>query len=140
MLLKSLYGLKQAPQAWQQSFYKHLRKLGFNQLQTDSAVFICRTNGIPVIIMTHVDDIAIISPSRDLIDEFKRQLAEKFEIEDNGPISSFLGLKVIRNRTAQTLELSQKTYIESIMKEFLHGELVNSKPTPLEPNQRLEPN
>ena len=28
-LLKSIYGLKQAPRTWQQSFYKHLRKLGF---------------------------------------------------------------------------------------------------------------
>jgi hypothetical protein len=90
--------------------------------------------------MIHVDDMAIMSPSRDLVDEFKCQLAEKFEIEDNGPISSFLGLKVTRNRTARTLKLSQKTYIESLVKEFLHGELVNSKPTPLEPNQRLEPN
>jgi Reverse transcriptase (RNA-dependent DNA polymerase) len=91
--------------------------------------------------MIHVDDMAIMSPSRDLVDEFKHQLAEKFEIEDNGPISSFLGLKVIRNRTgtARTLELSQKTYIESLVKEFLGG-LVNSKPTPLELNQRLEPN
>jgi hypothetical protein len=44
--------------------------------------------------MIHVDDIAIMSPLRDLVDEFKRQLAEKFEIEDNGPITSFLGLKV----------------------------------------------
>jgi hypothetical protein len=44
--------------------------------------------------MIHVDDIAIMSPSRDLVDEFKSQLAEKFEIEDNRPISSFLGLKV----------------------------------------------
>jgi hypothetical protein len=106
MLLKSLYGLKQAPRAWQQSFYKHLRKLGFTQLQTDLAVFISRTNGIPVIIMIHVDDIAIMSPSRDLINKFKHQLAEKFEIEDNGPISSFLGLKVTRDRTARTLTLS----------------------------------
>jgi hypothetical protein len=58
--------------------------------------------------MTYVDDMAIISPLRDLVDEFKRQLAEKFEIEDNGSIRSFLGLKVIRNRTgtARTLELS----------------------------------
>jgi hypothetical protein len=110
-------------------------------LQTDLAVFIRRTkDGIPVIIMTYVDDMAIMSPSRDLVAEFKCQLAEKFEIEDNGLIRSFLGLKVTRNRTARTLELSQKTYIESIVKEFLHGELVNSKPTPLEPNQRLEPN
>jgi hypothetical protein len=142
-LLKSIYGLKQAPWAWQQSFYKHLKKLGFTQLQTDSAVFIRRTkDGIPVIIMTYVDDMAIMSPSRDLVAEFKCQLAEKFEIEDNGPIRSFLGLKVIRNRTGttRTLELSQKTYIESLVKEFLHGESVNSKPTPFEPNQRLEPN
>jgi hypothetical protein len=140
MLLKSIYGLKQAPRTWQQSFYKHLRKLGFTQLRTDSAVFIRRSNGTPVIILIHVDDMAIMSPSRDLVDKFKRQLAEKFEIEDNGPISSFLGLKITRNRTARTLTLSQKIYIESLVKEFLHGESVNSKPTPLEPNQRLEPN
>jgi len=142
MLIKSIYGLKQAPQAWQQSFYKHLRKLGFNQLRTDSAVFICKTNGIPVIVITYINDIAIISPLRDLIDKFKSQLAKKFEIEDNGPISSFLGLKVIRNRTGttRTLTLSQRAYIESIVREFLHGKSVNSKPTPLEPNQRLEPN
>jgi len=38
------------------------------------------------------------------------------------------------------LEISQKTYIESLVKEFLHGESINSKPTPLEHNQRLEQN
>ena len=100
MLLKSLYRLKQALQAWQQSFYKHLRKLGFTQLQTDLAVFIYRTNGILVIIITHVNNIAIISPSKDLVNEFKCQLVEKFKIEDNGPIGSFLRLKVTRNQIA----------------------------------------
>jgi hypothetical protein len=90
--------------------------------------------------MTHVDDVAIISPSRNLVDEFKHQLAKKYEIEDNGPISSFLRLKVTQEQTARTLTLSQRTYIDSIVKEFLHGESVNSKLTLLEPNQRLEPN
>jgi hypothetical protein len=47
--------------------------------------------------MIHVNNMTIISLLRDLVDEFKRQLAKKFEIEDNGPISSFLGLKVTRN-------------------------------------------
>ena len=139
-LLKSLYGLKQAPRAWQQSFYKHLRKLGFTQLRTDSAVFIRRSNGIPIIVLAYVDDMAIMSPSKDLVNEFKLQLAEKFEIEDNGPISSFLGLKVTRDRASRTLEISQKTYIESLVKEFLYGESINSKPTLLEHNQRLEQN
>ena len=44
--------------------------------------------------MTYVDDMAIISPSKDLVNEFKHQLAKKFEIKDNGPIRSFLRLKV----------------------------------------------
>ena len=99
MLLKSIYGLKQAPRTQQQSFYKHLKKLGFTQLRTNSAVFIQRTNGIPVIILVHVNNIAIISPLRDLVDEFKRQLAEKFKIEDNGLIGLFLRLKVTQNWT-----------------------------------------
>ena len=94
MLIKSIYRLKQVLRVWQQSFYKHLKKLGFNQLQTNLAVFICKTNGIPVIIITYIDNIAIISPLRDLIDKFKSQLAKKFEIEDNRLISLFLRLKV----------------------------------------------
>jgi hypothetical protein len=90
--------------------------------------------------MTYVNDIAIMSPSRDLVNEFKCQLAKKFEIEDNRPIRSFLELKVTRNQTARTLELSQKTYIKSIVKEFLYSKAINSKPTLFELNQRLETN
>jgi hypothetical protein len=71
-LLKSIYRLKQAPRVWQQSFYKHLKKLGFTQLRTDLAVFIQRTNGVLVIIMIHVNDIAIMSPSKSLVNKFKR--------------------------------------------------------------------
>jgi hypothetical protein len=52
--------------------------------------------------MTYVDDMAIMSPSRDLVAEFKCQLAKKFEIKDNGLIRSFLGLKVIQNKTRTT--------------------------------------
>ena len=95
MLLKIIYKLKQASRAWQQSFYKNLQKLGFIYLQMDLAIFIQRSNGILVIILVHVDDMAIIGPSSVLIDKFKHQLTKKFEIEDNSPISSFLGLKVI---------------------------------------------
>ena len=109
-------------------------------MQTDLAVFIRKTNGIPVIIIVHVDNMAIMGPSRQLINKFKCQLSEKFEIENNSPISSFLGLKIVQNRSARTLTLSQKIYIESLIKEFLNREKVNSKPTPLEPNQHLEPN
>ena len=90
--------------------------------------------------LAYVDDMAIMSPLKDLVNVFKLQLAEKFEIEDNGPISSFLGLKVTQDRASRMLEISQKTYIESLVKEFLHGESINSKPTPLEHNQCLEQN
>ena len=92
--MKSIYELKQALQTWQQSFYKHFRKLGFTQLRTDLAVFIRRSNRILVIIMIYVNDIAIISLLKGLVNKLKRQLAKKFEIEDNSLIRSFLRLKV----------------------------------------------
>ena len=104
------------------------------------AVFIWKTNGILVIIIVYVNNIAIIGPLRQLINKFKYQLTEKFEIEDNSLISLFLGLKVIQNWLARILTLSQKVYIELLVKEFLNREKVNSKPTLLEPNQHLEPN
>ena len=78
--------------------------------------------------MIHVDDMAIMSPLRDLVDKFTQQLAEKFEIEDNGLISLFLGLKVIRNRSAKMLELSQKTYVELIVKNsFVANQLIANR-------------
>jgi hypothetical protein len=108
-------------------------------IQSDPAIFICKSNRIPLIVLVHVDDIAVVGPSRELINPFKGQLAQEYEIEENSLINSFLGFKIIRDRTAKRLTLSQKTCIESLAKEFL-GKTVNSKPIPLEPNQHFEPN
>ena len=44
--------------------------------------------------MIYVNDIAIISLLKGLVNKLKRQLAKKFEIENNSLIRSFLRLKV----------------------------------------------
>jgi hypothetical protein len=124
-LLKSLYGLKQAPRIWQKMLSEVFIGLSFKQLRTDSAVYILRypeDKGTPTIIITHVDDIAIYG-SRLRINWVKKELSRKFEMQDLGPISFYLGMKIERDRARRRLVLSQRAFAEKITKEFLgtHG-------------------
>ena len=52
---------------------------------------------------------------------------------DLGPISWLLGIQVTRNQESQTITLSQKSYIDSILAWF---NLTDVKPlaTPMDPN------
>jgi hypothetical protein len=50
--------------------------------------------------------------------EFKRRLAEKYEIRDEGDIKWFLGIRVIRDRQQRKIWLCQSSYIEKIAKKF----------------------
>ena len=117
-LQKSLYGLKQASRRWYKTLCHLLAKIGFKRSIADPAVFCVRLGKHVVVLFIHVDDTTIIGSSTLLINEFKRCIEKDFEIMDLGPISWLLGLAIVRNRAKQTLSISQKTYIESIIRCF----------------------
>ena len=39
-------------------------------------------------------------------------------MKDMGPLTWILGMEVVRNRSLRTMKISQRTYIESILKRF----------------------
>ena len=84
----------------------------------DPAVFYIRFGKHVVVLFIHVDDTTITGSSTLLINEFKRRIEKDFEITDLGPISWLLGLAIVCNRAKWTLSISQKTYIESIIRHF----------------------
>jgi hypothetical protein len=57
-------------------------------------------------------------------------------MQDLDPVQQFLGIQVVRDRPNRTLNLHQKPYIESILKQF-GMEQCNGVETPLEPNIQL---
>ena len=53
-----------------------------------------------------------------MLHETKRFLSKKFEMKDLGDASFVLGIKIHRDRSRGILGLSQKSYIEKILKRF----------------------
>ena len=135
-LQKSLYGLKQAGRKWYDTLCASLATVGFQKSMADSAVFYVHIGDDIVILFIHVNDTTITGSSLCLIDEYERRIGNIFVITHLGPVSWLLGLAITRNRSKQTLHLSQEAYINSIIHCF-NLEDAKSMSTPIDSNTRL---
>ncbi|TFY77263.1 hypothetical protein EWM64_g6750 [Hericium alpestre] len=117
-LLKSIYGLKQAGRKWYDALCRALADLGFQVTKSDPGVFYARVEKHIIILAIHVDDCAMTGSSPKLLKDFKEKLNEQYALTDLGPIHWLLGIKVIRDRAARTISLSQTSYIDAILTSF----------------------
>jgi hypothetical protein len=112
-LVKNLYGQKQAGRVWYQHLRKNLIKLGFQPSEFDECVFYYGTT----IFIVYTDDTILLGPDKKEIETIFKKLKSTFNIEDQGELSDYLGIKIIRNKDG-TMEWSQPTLIQSILKEL----------------------
>src|SRR6202522_3449770 len=137
-LRKTLYGLKQAGRRWYHKLVEIMSKLGFSRCGGDQAVFFrrCETTNVLLIVSVHVDDCSIVGKTKALIACFKVEIAKFVEITDMGELHWILGIEVRRIREERKILLSQKSYIDSILRRYNFDDL---KPvsTPMDPNTRL---
>ena len=120
-MIKALYGLKQASCLWQKKLAKALQDLGFKICISDQSVYYNPETGILVII--YVDDMLIIGKHISIITELKQKLMKRFEIEDLGPASYFVGMRIICHKNL--IMLCQDAYIKKILKRY---GMINCKP------------
>ena len=117
-LLKSLYGMKQAGRVWYLLLHKFLVSLGFKRCFKEYCMYIGKVNGVWMTIVVYVDDITFGCKSLDSIKEIKRLFSERFKMTDGGEINHLLKMKIVRDRARRILSLSQKSYIQKILKKF----------------------
>ena len=117
-LKKSLYGLKQAGRRWYDTLTRALAGLGFRTSQADPGVFYARVDNHILILPVHVDDCMLTGSSAKLIAEYKNKLNQCYALTDLGPVHWLLGIKITRNRSARTISLSQRSYIDSILNRY----------------------
>jgi len=131
-LLKSLYGLKQAGRKWYDTLVRTLADLGFHVSDADPGVFYAHDRDDITMLASHVDDCVITGTSKELITDYKQRLDAIFSLTDLGGIHWLLGIKIMHDRQACTISLSQTTYIETILDRF---SLSDAKPyaTPIVP-------
>jgi hypothetical protein len=137
-LKKTLYGLKQSGRRWYQKLSSIFESLDFKKCSVDQAVFYKadKAKNEVTVVAVHVDDCTIAASNLRLIDEFKAGLRKHVEVTDLGELHWMLGVEIKRDRHAGTIHLSQRSYIDSILRRYNFDEL---KPLsiPMDPAIRL---
>jgi Reverse transcriptase (RNA-dependent DNA polymerase) len=121
---KSLYGLKQAGRDWYKHLYLILTDLGWARLANEYCIF--HRNGSYLVI--YVDDIMIFSPTVENVLLIKEQIMMRVNCTDGGELHYILGMRIQRNTILQTIKISQKTLIESLIDKRLANSEVATLP------------
>ena len=138
-LIKALYGLKQAPRAWYSKLYQELELYGFKASEADPSLFSMDLKDDTVYLLVYVDDILVTSKSAVTIQSIKDKLLKSFEGRDLGEVSSFLGMKIYRDKQQQLLKIDQTGLANNIIQQFGMEE-AKTRSTPFGTATRLTAN
>ncbi|RVW83186.1 Retrovirus-related Pol polyprotein from transposon RE2 [Vitis vinifera] len=79
---KALYDLKQAPRAWYSRINEHLLNLGFAKSLSKSTLYVKHNGVVSLIILLYVDDLLVTGNHISLVEKFKLEIMEVFEMTD----------------------------------------------------------
>ena len=143
-LVHSLYGLKQAGQVWNRTFAHTIKKkLCFDTIHSDVGVYVLHhhhkggNSETDMILILYVDDLLLLGEDLSKIHEIKQQLSKLYHMKDLGPASSYLGIRITRDRKKRFIMIDQQAYIENALKRFKLHDANNTK-TPLPAGIHLE--
>jgi Reverse transcriptase (RNA-dependent DNA polymerase) len=138
-LHKALYGLKQAARAWHHKLRAALKDIGFEATAADPSLFVSKNRGSngpgAVFVLTYVDDMLIAGTRHDA-NSVKKALMSTFKCHDLGSAKVFLGMSIVRDRTARTLWLGQTKFSKGILDRFNFAE-ARPRRTPMDANLKL---
>ena len=84
----------------------------------------------------YVDDILLASSDVNLLLEMKKFLSSNFDMKDLDEASFVLGIEIHRDRRKKVLGLSEKAYLENILKKYsMHA--CKPSPTPIVKGDRF---
>ena len=119
----ALYGSKQGALKWYLELCSSLKELGLGRAHSDWGIFYAHIGCDILILASHIDDCTLTRSSCKFMGLFKDEIRARYKITDLGPISWVLGMKVIRDRVARTISLSQEPYIDTITFKYNFSDL-----------------
>ena len=108
-LNKSPYCLKQAPRCWYKRFDSFKSSLGYYRLCANHCTCYKRfgDDNNFIIFSLYVDDLLVVGPNKDRVQELKAQLAREFDMKE-GPTNKIRGMQIHRDRNNRKIWLSKK--------------------------------
>lgn len=117
-LKRSIYGLKQASRSWNFRFDEVIRGYGYIKNPEEPCVYKKISGSQTVFLVLYVDDILLIGNDKPTLEATKAWLGDNFSIKDLGEAAYILGIKISRDRSRRTLQLSQEVYIDNMLEKF----------------------
>ena len=105
-LTRSLYRLKQAQRQWYKKFDSFMTKSGFSKAEKDPFCYFKKYSDSYVFLLLHVDDMLIAGSSMSDINNLKTRWYAAFEMNDLCPAKQILGMRISRDISVGTLNLS----------------------------------
>ena len=113
------YGTKQAGRLWGIKLDKELKAMGAVRSKVDPCLYTWShpVHGL-VYILVYVDDLIVAGKSLDGVQAVKNSVSATFDVRDMGEVKDFIGMKVMRDRAAKTLTLSNPGHVIALLEAF----------------------
>jgi Reverse transcriptase (RNA-dependent DNA polymerase) len=125
-LLKNLYGQKQAGRVWNKHLHEIFIELGWVQSQIDECLYHKRD----ILFLAYVDDVIIVSPHNQHIDEELDLLKKMFNISDEGTLNDYVRVNIERAPDG-TVHMTQPQLSQSVLTELNFNNDTKEATTPV---------
>ncbi|CAI7797938.1 unnamed protein product [Closterium sp. NIES-54] len=110
-LRRPVYGLRQAPREWDDTLRTTLADLGFSPSIADPSLFLRTDTTLPPFyFLVYEDDLVFATADTEALAHVKSELQKRHTCTDLGELTSYLGLRITRDRAQRTITLTQSCY------------------------------
>ncbi|CAI7866990.1 unnamed protein product [Closterium sp. NIES-53] len=118
-LRRPVYGLRQAPRKWHDTLRTTLAALGFAPSTADPSLFL-RTDATlpPFYLLVYVDDLVFATADTEALAHVNSELQKRHTCTNLGELTSYLGLRITRDRAHCTITLTQSHMVQQVLQRF----------------------
>ncbi|CAI7909715.1 unnamed protein product, partial [Closterium sp. NIES-54] len=118
-LRRQVYGLRQAPCEWHNTLRTTLAALGFTPSTSDPSLFLLTDTTLPPFyVLVYVDDLVFATADTEALAHVKSELQKRHTCTDLGELTSYLGLRITRDRAQRTITLTQSHMVPQVLQRF----------------------
>ncbi|CAI7772822.1 unnamed protein product [Closterium sp. NIES-53] len=118
-LRRPVYGLRQAPREWHDTLRTSLASLGFAPSTADPSLFLHTDTTLPPFyVLVYVDDLVFATADTETLAHVKSELQKRHTCTDLGELTSYLGLRITRDRAQRTTTLTQSHMVQQVLQRF----------------------
>ncbi|CAI7857602.1 unnamed protein product [Closterium sp. NIES-53] len=118
-LRRPVYGLHLAPSDWHDTLRTTLVALGFAPSTAGPSLFL-RTDATlpPFYVLVYVYDLVFATADTEALAHVKSELQKRHTCTDLGELTSYLGLRITRDRAQRTITLTQSHMVQQVLQRF----------------------